>query len=283
LLRTGVTCWRHSSGRWRALLPGVSVSHSGEPSDEQLAWAALLHCGDGAALTGDWALIRQGFRLGDRPSPVHVAVPEGRVVRPGAQLLVGEGLPILAHQVRRLQTLVHPARAPAVVRVAPAVLHAAAHAPSDRAAEWRVAAVVQQRLVMPAQVRSALDAMPRVRRRSLVRAVLEDAQQGAHAQSELDFVRLLRRHGLPQPDRRQLLVRADGKRYLDAWWKRQRVAVEIDGAHHLEVGQWDADVLRANAVVVAQSQDRVLLLRFTTGNLRNDEAAVVRQLGAVLR
>lgn len=273
--------WRHSSGRWQALLPGVSMAHLGPPSAEQLAWAAVLHCGDGAALTADWALLRQGFRLAEQPFVLHVAVPEGRVVRAGGRL--SDDLLVVPHQVRRLSTIVHPARSPAVVRAAPAVLHAAAHAGSDRAAEWRVAAVVQQRLATPGQLREALAQMPRVHRRALVRAVLDDVELGAHATSELDFLRLLRRNGLPSPDQLQRLVRADGKRYVDAWWKRQRVAAEIDGAHHVEVGQWDADTLRANAVVVAERHDRVLLLRFTGGNLRHDELLVVRQLRDALR
>lgn len=274
--------WRHRSGRWRALLPGVSVAHTGEPTDEQLAWAAVLHCGAGAALTGDWALVRQGWRLAERPTVVHVAVPEGRVVRAGARLRADRPVTVVAHQVRRLPSLVHPARTPPVVWVAPALLHAVAHAPSDRAAEWRVAAVVQQRLTDVAHLRSALAAQPRLRRRALVRIVLDDVEHGAQALSELDLLRLLRAHGLPLPDRLQRLVRADGKRYLDAWWERQRVAVEVDGAHHLEVGQWDADVLRANAVVVAERHDRVLLLRFTTSHLRHDQATVAGQLRPVL-
>lgn len=54
--------------------------------------------------------------------------------------------------------------------------------------------------------------------------------------------------------------------------------VEIDGAHHIDVGQWGADALRANDVVISERLARVLLLRFTTGNLRHDEQTVVRQL-----
>ena len=115
-----------------------------------------------------------------------------------------------------------------------------------------------------------------------MRVVLADVRQGAHAQTELDFLRLLRRHGLPLPDRLQLRVRAGGKRYLDAWWERQRVTVELDGAHHRSAGTWDADTLRGNAVAVAQRHDRLLLLRFTTGNLRHDEPQVVAQLRAAL-
>jgi very-short-patch-repair endonuclease len=72
-------------------------------------------------------------------------------------------------------------------------------------------------------------------------------------------------------------------RYLDAWWERQRVTVEIDGAHHRLVGTWDADSLRGNDVVLAERHDRILLLRYTTGNLRHDDAQVAQQLREALR
>jgi very-short-patch-repair endonuclease len=96
------------------------------------------------------------------------------------------------------------------------------------------------------------------------------------------MLRLLRRAGLPAPNRLQRLVRADGKRYLDAWWERQRVAAEVDGAHHIEVATWDSDTLRGNAVVISERHDRVMLLRFTMGNLRHDGDTVERQLRTVL-
>ena len=105
---------------------------------------------------------------------------------------------------------------------------------------------------------------------------------GAHAASELDFLRFLRRHSLPAPDRLQRPVRVGSLRYLDAWWERQRVAAELDGAHHRTVGIWEDDVLRSNDLLVAGRYERVLLLRFTTGNLRHDGPRVAGQLAAVL-
>src|SRR4051812_5452708 len=68
------------------------------------------------------------------------------------------------HRCRRLHWLTHPVRTPTQIRVAPAALHAAAWATSDRAAEWRVAAAVQQRLVTVPRLRSALEHLPRLRR-----------------------------------------------------------------------------------------------------------------------
>ncbi|HWH28732.1 MAG TPA: hypothetical protein VNU26_07175 [Mycobacteriales bacterium] len=274
--------WRHDSGRWSALLPGVALSHLGTPDDEQIGWGAVVHCGSGSAVTGDWALLLQGFRSTARPTRVDVAVTEGRAVRRAVLRAGDDRLDVVPRQVRRPSGLVHPVRRPPVVRLPTAVLHAVAVAPTDRAAEWRVAAVVQQRLTTPAHLRTALEHQPRLRRRRLVAAVLADVEQGAHSGSELDFLRLLREAGLPPPDRLQRPVRANGKRYLDAWWERQRVAAEIDGAHHVEVGQWDDDVLRHNAVVLAERTDRVLPLRFTTTNLRHDRAEVISQLQIAL-
>ncbi|MCY7364813.1 MAG: hypothetical protein LH469_05815, partial [Frankiaceae bacterium] len=63
---------------------------------------------------------------------------------------------------------------------------------------------------------------------------------------------------------------------------RQRVNAEMDGAHHRSVGTWESDVLRANDVVIGEAHDRILLLRFTRGNLRHDGARVAAQLAAVL-
>lgn len=222
------------------------------------------------------------MRLGP-VATVHVAVPEGRTVAP-RRLAAGPDVTVrvVPHQVRDLQRLLLPAGHPPRLRVPPAVLHSAAWAASDRAAEWRVAAAVQQRLVRPTDLRAQLSQMPGLRRRGLLTAVLDDVEQGAHAASELEFLRFLRRAGLPAPDRLQRPVRTNGLRYLDAWWERQRVAVELDGAHHRFVAEWEADVLRANEVVVAERRSRVLMLRFTTGNLRHDGPQVAAQLSAVL-
>jgi len=251
----------------------VAVAHRGELTFPERVWAAVLYAGDGAAVSGD-ALLRLLSRRWPEPDQIDIAV------RADSEQSCKEFF--RPHPCAALPTLLHPARRPPQVRAAPAVLHAAAWAGSDRAAEWRLAAAVQQRVVTVPQLREALVLLPRVGRRRLIRLVLDDVELGAHAQTELDFLAFLRRHHLPLPDRLQFEVRANGKRYLDAWWKQQRVAAEIDGAHHLEVGSWDDDTMRANAVLVASRNDRVLLLRVTAGNLRHSEAELLAQFRAVL-
>lgn len=271
--------WQLSSGCWRAVLPGVAVTHSGEPTDKQRAWAAVLHAGRGAALSADAALVELGFRC-KGVSEVDVAVPWPRSVVPHP--LLG-GPPLRCHVVRGLGRWVHPTREPAVLRVEPAVLHAAAWAASDRAAEWRVAAVVQQGLTTAKNVRATLAQMPRLRRRVLLQEVLDDVELGAHAGSELAFLRFCDTHRLPRPDELQVLVRAGGKRYVDARYRRCRVSVEVDGAHHRRVEQWDADTLRSLQLAVARRGTGETLVRLTKGNLRHDGKVVADLLRQLLR
>lgn len=269
--------WFLDSGRWRSVLLGVAVAHSGEITDRQRAWAAVLSAGEGAHLTGEMALIGHGMKL-KAPRDVHLAVSRELLPR---RFLVGEERErgrTVPHRLTHLPTWTHPVKEPPVLRVAPAALHAAAYAASDRAAEWRLAATVQQGLTQARELRTTCDGMPRLRRRSLIDEVLDDIEFGAHAGSELDLLRFLRRHQLPMPDRLQRPVRRGKIRYLDAWWDEQRVNAEMDGAHHRLVGTWDDDALRANDVVLVERHDRILLLRFTRGNLRHDELRVAAQL-----
>ena len=283
-LRGGVTedqwQWRLDAERWQPLLPGLVVTHTGPVTLRQMCWAAVLASGDGACLSGDAAL---GMPLGEL-AVLHVAVPEHRVVVARTlEVPGGTPLTVLPRRVRGLSAFRHPARRPPTVRAATAVLHASAWAVTDRAAEWRVAAAVQQRRVTVADLRRGLGDMPRLPRRALVSTVLDDVEHGAHAASELAFLRFLRRWHLPPPDRLQRPVRLGRVRYLDAWWERQRVAAELDGAHHRTVGTWESDLLRTNDVLVAGRHDGTTLLRFTTGNLRHDGERVAAQLASLLR
>jgi very-short-patch-repair endonuclease len=282
-LRAGLTqeAWDWRLARdWQSPCPGVAVAHRGTATPLELAWAAVLLGPDGAALTGTWALRLHGMRL--EPGAASLLVPSGSACRP--RVLQPSMLAVRPARCARLDVLRHPTRRPPVVRVAPAVLHAASGGSRGRATEWVLAAAVQQRLVTPAALRAELDDAPVLPHRRLLLATLDDVELGAHAQTELDLLAVLRGNRLPVPDRLQLRVRdGRGTRYLDAWWERQRVVVEVDGAHHRDAGEWEADLLRANALQVQTRGDRVLLLRLTGAQLRNASPDVVRQLQAALR
>ncbi|MFI5101075.1 MAG: hypothetical protein ACHQE5_11285 [Actinomycetes bacterium] len=100
-----------------------------------------------------------------------------------------------------------------------------------------LAAVVQQGLARPEDLERELHGAGRIGHRQLLAAAAADIAGGAQALSEIDFVRLCRRHGLPEPTRQAVRVEASGRRrYLDAEWVRAdgvHVVAEVDGAVHL--------------------------------------------------
>ena len=61
-------------GPWQRLLPGVYLTHTGEPSRDQQLMAALCYGGDGAIITGLAAVHRYGVR-GPATSVVDVLIP----------------------------------------------------------------------------------------------------------------------------------------------------------------------------------------------------------------
>jgi hypothetical protein len=114
----------------------------------------------------------------------------------------------------------------------------------------------------------------------LIRTTLADIDGGAQALSEIDFMALCRRYRLPCPDLQEHRTDAGGRiRYLDAYWREWHLHVEIDGAHHMDVRHWAADMLRQNEIWIAG--DRVL--RFPAWLVRADPAAVAVQVRAALR
>jgi hypothetical protein len=131
-------------------------------------------------------------------------------------------------------------------------------------------------------LRAAVLAAPRARHRNALLLAVDDIDQGAEALSEIDFVRLCRRNGLPPPD--QQAVRRDStgrRRYLDATWRLRDgrlLVVEVDGALHLVPRRWWDDQLRQNDLTL----EGMLVLRFPSAVVRHEEALVVRQLRRAL-
>jgi hypothetical protein len=145
-----------------------------------------------------------------------------------------------------------------------------------------LASAVQQRLVTVEQLRIAVIAAGRVRHRRLMLQCLDDIEGGSHALSEIDFVRITRRAGLPKPEQQVVRMDRQGRRrYLDARIRRpdgRVILIEVDGAMHRLVTNWWDDQLRSNDVVI---DDDAIILRFPAVVLRTDEATVIAQLRRV--
>ena len=292
--QSGIVTWRQAvteltpsrvrhllaTGRWRRICRGVLVTTGTGPlCPEARWWVAVLAAGDGAVLAGLAAAQAGGLKGRWRRQTIDVLIPHPR--NPPNRL---RRLPIDLPAIRVRRTRHLPASdrqfgRPTRTTMARSLVDAAQWAESDRETQELLAAGCQQRKVTSAELTSVLDQMPQIHRRALIRQTIADIAGGAQALSEIDFVRLCRRSGLPAPDLQER--RTDGRgrnRYLDAYWRRWRLHVEIDGAHHMDAQQWAADLQRQNEVWLAG--DRVL--RFTAFDVRNRPDYVVAQVRAAL-
>jgi len=255
--------------RWRRWGYAIAL-HNGPLTRQQRWYVARAHCGSGALLTGFTAAEAYGLGGWERDE-VDVLM---RLGSHGAQNCP---VPLHRHRVRDWSS-VRRHRYLGIHVLAQALLVAAASFKLPRPACGILAAAVQQRLTTPARLADALDLAPRVRHRAALRAAVGDIALGAQALSEIDFVRLCRRHGLPPPH--QQTVRRDSqgrRRYLDATWRRKDgrlVVVEVDGALHLSPRQWWADQLRQNLLTISDA----LVLRFPSVVVRTEEPLVADQL-----
>ena len=143
-----------------------------------------------------------------------------------------------------------------------------------------LAAGIQQRLVRPEDLTAALARRGTVSRWMLVRTTLADIAGGAQALSELDFCRLTRRFGLPEPSRQALRKDKRGRvRWLDACWERERVVVEVDGLWHIDAAAWWADMHRDNELTLSGYR----VLRFPAFAVRDQPEVVAAQIADALR
>lgn len=262
---------------WQSALPGVAVLHTGAITERETRWAAVLRFRADGRLDGDAALLEHGLKRLDvdqldvlhsgRANLAHLTTSTGLVVRPHRLSVPADwkttrsGMPV---------TVVHVA-----------ALHAAAWAKSDRAAELRIIMAAQQRLTHVPLLRAAAAQMDRLPRRQLITTVFDDVELGAHAMIEVDFLRFCRTRRIPAPDRLQVVVRANGKRYLDARWDRQKVSLELDGVQHLWAENWSTDTLRSLELAAAGAPDE-RLIRLTAFNLRHDGDRVAQLLRQIL-
>jgi very-short-patch-repair endonuclease len=263
--------WRVDSGRWQRACRGVLVTQSGPLTEQQRLWVSVLAAGDGAVLAGLTAARLDGL-TGFEDRRIYLLLPMSRRVRK----------PLHGVVVHRSLMLgpgdVHPSRLPPRTRIGRSIIDAAAWAGTDRRARALLAAGVQQRLVRAADLVAVLDHCQRVRRRALMRATLADVEGGAEALSELDLCDLVRRFGLPEPDRQFERIDSQGRRWLDAVWERARLVVEVDGRWHMDARAWWEDLQRDNELTI----DGYRVLRFPAFVVRDSPEAVAMQIAKAL-
>ena len=139
--------------------------------------------------------------------------------------------------------------------------------------------VVQQRLTTGDRLAEALRSAPAVHRVGVIRQSVADVRGGAQALSEIDFGRLCRRYGVPEPSRQTVRPGPTGRIYLDASWDEYDLAVEVDGFQHAQGLAMIDDVLRDNAMALAGTST----LRIPVLGLRTSPDAFMAQLIEALR
>jgi len=223
--------------------------------------AAVLACGEGAVLShtsaGElWGIVRRARRGGGRgeePPPVHVTVrgDGGRKRHRGIRLHRSSTLTSTQCTRRDGIPATTPARTLADLRP---VLSQAKWASAFREAEF---------LRLP--IGNALDGRNRTTQRPRTRTELESL-----------FIRMVRRHRLPQPE---VNVKVD-RTEVDFLWRPQRLIVETDGwESHGTRSAFEEDRARDARLTVLGYE----VLRFTWRQIESEPRTVAGTIRAVLR
>ena len=221
---------------WQRPAPVVYVSHNGPLSRSERVEVARTACGAGAVLGGLTALGEDHF-TGIEVSRPTIVMPIGSKPPPYGD--------VTTHWSKWLgDEDVHPLREPPRTRPQRSLVDAASWAVSD----------AQGRLI-------------------IIESIL-DAAGGIQSLPERDFREICRRLQLPKPSRQKPTRGKDGRYYLDVDWEDLRVSVEIHGMPHLAVEQWDADLERANEIVIGDKR----LLIFSSFGVRHRSDRVGDQI-----
>lgn len=261
------------AGRWLERTPRVLTTTTGPLARPQQLWVAALHAGPRALIGGLSAAEVLGMRHWYRETITVVVDDE----------LAFEPVPGVRF-FRSRRPFAPDWRAPGLLptcRIEPALLLFAGYDSPLRTGQGALAAAVQQRLTTPQRLWEWQARMTPLRRARHWRALIADLAGGMQSVAEIDVRRACRRHGLRLPDRqRPRLDRHGVRRWTDCEWDVAdgiTVVLEVDGAFHLEVAQYTADMRRQRRLT---SRHRIVV-RCSAAEIRDDPAAVMEDLLAL--
>jgi very-short-patch-repair endonuclease len=251
---------RHARRKRRLFLkyPGVYAVGRRDLTREGRWMAAVLACGDGAALSHVpagllWKILERGD---ERP---HVTVPRHRTGPAG----------VLTHQARVATE--KRLRIPVTCLIQTLIDLAGDLEPDALKAAVREAVRIH---ALDVRTLNAAVAEPRTDwRKARLRTVCDLWVPNIElTQSELEarFYELVARHGLPLPE----LQRPFGRYRSDFIWPAARLVVETDGRDHLTPAARQADAARDRAFAAAG----YVVLRFMWADVVNRPAEVIRDV-----
>ena len=275
------------SGRWQEPVPGVVVLHSGALTRRERHLAALAWAGPSGRLSHSSALVLHGARIDEPRARIRVAGVRGDYLEPPDAGLVEVSVPHGRHLASTGFVVVHQSRRPlgdlvvaglATTSAARAAVDVSLSARRRQDVDHVVADVLQKGLTDVEELAEEVRAAGR-RAGAWVRAAVVDAARGMRSVGESDLRQVVLAAGLPEPEWNAVIETPSGTFLLDAYWRRQRVGVEADGAaFHLSAGDWERDLLRQNAVQGVG----VRLLRFPVRRLRREQDACGAEIWAAL-
>lgn len=265
---------RAARDSWQRITPRTFVAGELPVTPAQMRTAAVLEAGPHAALSGCSGLIEAGW-TGDDGGRADVLVARDSRSRSGT----------LPGWVRLRSTVDVPRRwgVPARTSAARAAIDAAAWARSPRERMFVLTSTVQQRLATTHQMRREIESRGRIPHSRDMRAVLEEVDGGVTSTGEATFLRECVRRGLPTPRMQVRRIAGGRRRRVDAEFALadgRLLIVEIDGAAHMEVAQWEDDLARQNDLVFTTG---AIVLRVTTWQVRYDPDPFFQLLTAYFR
>ena len=221
------------------MLPGVYLTVTGTPTQEQREIAALLYAGSGSVITGAVAVRRHhltcaGLNLID-------------VLIPADEQRASTGFV----RIQRTTRMPDKVQKTGAIRFAPAhraVADAARKMTSFGDVQAVVCAALQRkRCALPLLIEE-LNEGPSAGSRSLRRALAE-VSDGVRSTAEADLKKLIDHSDLEKPLYNARLYTPDGDFIAkpDAWWQRAGVAGEVDSReYHMEAADYRATQMRHN-------------------------------------
>jgi hypothetical protein len=221
------------------MLPGVYMTMTGTPTQEQREIAALLYAGSGSVITGAVAVRRHrltcaGLNLID-------------VLIPADEQRASTGF-VRIQRTTRMPDKVHKTGG---IRFAPAhraVADAARKMTSFGDVQAVVCAALQRRRCVLPLLIEELNEGPSAGSRSLRRALAE-VSDGVRSTAEAGLKKLIDHSDLEKPLYNARLYTPDGDFIAkpDAWWQRAGVAGEVDSReYHMEAADYRATQMRHN-------------------------------------
>jgi hypothetical protein len=238
---------------WARVHHGVFITHTGNLSWLQRAWAGLLFCWP-AALSHESALRAYGVRTtqadrgfranvdgtttsdwpSDTSARIHIAVAATRrvVELPAVRL----------HRVSDFATAVRANTTPPRLNLEHSLLDVAASAHRESDAIALLADACQCRRTTPERLLQTLRARTRLGRRKYLLAILADVATGAYSALEHRYLtRVERPHGLPTGQRQRRVCSGRTVAHRDVEYLGLATVIELDGnLGHLHLtDRWD--------------------------------------------